>query len=174
MPRKKKPTIEQPVKPIETAGASIAVAEAPPVTSAAPAEVPVPAELPPPVVAEPLPPVVVEAKPAPVVQPQMKPAPQPARGVAPSAEQRANPYMRLFACDEKGFEMGEHRQFKQRVFLFDAKPSDQIRATLKDHGFTYRAAEKAWTIPATAENRLLSEHLAKVFAGQEQSQGISR
>jgi hypothetical protein len=41
--------------------------------------------------------------------------------------------------------------------------------TLKECGFTYRPAEKAWTIPANPETRRLSEELAHQFTGEAQS-----
>jgi len=78
------------------------------------------------------------------------------------------PYKAIFSCPGKGFEMGEDRQFKQRVFKFLDKPEEHVLAVLKDHGFTYRAAEKAWTVNATAENRVLTDRLARVFAGIDQ------
>jgi hypothetical protein len=78
------------------------------------------------------------------------------------------PYKSIFSCPAKGFEMGEDRQFKQRVFKFLDKPEEDVLAVLKDHGFTYRAAEKAWTVNATAENRVLTDRLARVFAGIDQ------
>ncbi len=64
--------------------------------------------------------------------------------------------------------MGEDRRFKQRVFTFKERPANDVIAELKDNGFTYRIAEKAWTIPASAETRLLSDRLAKDFAGPAQ------
>jgi hypothetical protein len=75
------------------------------------------------------------------------------------------PYKSIFSCPAKGFEMGEDRQFKQRVFKFLDKPEEHVLAVLKEHGFTYRAAEKAWTVNATAENRVLTDRLAREFAG---------
>ncbi len=93
-------------------------------------------------------------------------------GNQPEGRTWAVPYQPIFVSQNKGFEMGENRRFKQRVFLFKDKPEEHIRAALKEHGFVYRPAEKAWTIEASPTNRVLSEHLAKVFAGQ--SQGMSR
>lgn len=84
----------------------------------------------------------------------------------------STPYVPVFACREKGFELGENRRYKQRVFVFAEKPGDDIRATLKDHGFVYRPAEKTWTIPANAETRILSDRLAREFAGA--AQGMTR
>jgi hypothetical protein len=81
-------------------------------------------------------------------------------------------YRPIFSCPTKGFEMGEDRRFKQRLFKFVEKPDSHILATLKEHGFIYRAAEKAWTVPATAENRLITDRLAQEFAGVDQ--GLSR
>jgi hypothetical protein len=81
-------------------------------------------------------------------------------------------YKAIFSCTSKGFEMGEDRRFKQRLFKFIDKPQEHVLAALKEHGFTYRASEKAWTINATAENRVLTDRLAQEFAGVEQ--GISR
>ena len=81
-------------------------------------------------------------------------------------------YKAIFSCPAKGFEMGEDRRFKQRLFKFVEKPEAHVLAVLKEHGFTYRAGEKAWTVNATAENRVLTDRLAQEFAGVEQ--GISR
>jgi hypothetical protein len=80
-----------------------------------------------------------------------------------------NPYKPIFSSKDKGFEMGENRRFKQRVFIFTEKQDEQILAALKDNGFTYRAGEKAWTIQADAETRKLSDELAREFAGQAAS-----
>ncbi len=83
-----------------------------------------------------------------------------------------DPYKAIFASREKGFEMGENRRFKQRVFIFAEKPAEEVLAKLKDAGFTYRANEKAWTIHADADTRKLSDELAREIAGQ--GQGMSR
>jgi hypothetical protein len=72
----------------------------------------------------------------------------------------------------QAFEMGENRRFKQRVFKFKEKPADDVIATLKDNGFTYRAAEKAWTITANPDTRKLSDELAAQFRGS--SRGVER
>lgn len=76
------------------------------------------------------------------------------------------PYKAVFTSTEKGFEMGENRRFKQRVFKFKEKPDAETVAILKENGFTYRPEEKAWTIQADAGSRLLSDRLALQFAGQ--------
>ena len=81
-------------------------------------------------------------------------------------------YKSIFSCPAKGFEMGEDRRFKQRIFKFLDKPEEHVLAALKEHGFTYRAAEKAWTVNATAENRVLTDRLAQEFAGI--NQGMER
>jgi hypothetical protein len=88
----------------------------------------------------------------------------------PEAKNWGDPYKALFTG--ANFEMGENRCFKQRVFMFKEKPSDEVRAALKDNGFTYRAGENAWTIQANPDTRKLSDELAREFAGQ--TQGISR
>jgi hypothetical protein len=75
------------------------------------------------------------------------------------------PYKAIYTSAEKGFEMGENRRFKQRVFTFKDKPDEQIIAALKDAGFKYRAEEKAWTVQATPATRELSDQLAMQFAG---------
>jgi hypothetical protein len=62
------------------------------------------------------------------------------------------------------FQMSEDRRFKQRVFKFNEKPADEVIATLKENGFTYRPHKKSWTIPVSAETRLLSDRLAHEFA----------
>jgi hypothetical protein len=75
------------------------------------------------------------------------------------------PYKAIFTSTAKGFEMGEDRRFKQRVFIFKEKPQPDVLAALKENGFVYRAGEKAWTIQATAANRELADRLAQQFAG---------
>ena len=80
------------------------------------------------------------------------------------------PYKTIFSGHD--FELGEHRRFKQRVFRFLDKPSPERLTSLKDAGFIYRAAEKAWTIPADVETRKLSDDLARQFAGS--GAGMSR
>ncbi len=79
-----------------------------------------------------------------------------------------NPYSSIFTSVTCGFEMGEDRRFKQRVFKFAEKPRQEIIDTLKSNGFIYRPADKAWTISATPETRQLSEQLAREFAGNTQ------
>jgi hypothetical protein len=81
----------------------------------------------------------------------------------PEAKNWGDPYKAIVST--KAFEMGENRRFRQRVFKFKEKPADEVLAALKEHGFTYRAAEKAWTIPADAATRRLSDELARQFAG---------
>jgi hypothetical protein len=94
--------------------------------------------------------------------------------LTPHAPQKnwSDPYKQIFLSMTKGFEMGENRRFKQRVFIFRDKPEQSVLDTLKEHGFTYRPAEKAWTIPANPDTRRLSEELAHQFAGE--AQGINR
>ena len=88
----------------------------------------------------------------------------------PDAKNWGDPYKAIVSTPS--FEMGENRRFKQRVFMFKEKPSEDVLAALKDNGFTYRANEKAWTIQANAETRRLSEELAEQFAGP--SHGMRR
>jgi hypothetical protein len=88
----------------------------------------------------------------------------------PEAKNWGDPYKALVTT--AAFEMGENRRFRQRVFLFKEKPSDEVLAALKDNGFSYRAAEKAWTIQANPDTRKLSDELAEQFAGS--SQALSR
>lgn len=85
----------------------------------------------------------------------------------PEGEQKnwGPPYKAIITCSAKGFEMGENRRFKQRVFKFKEKPDAEIIAALKDKGFTYRSDEKAWTIPADNASRQLTDQLAAQFAG---------
>jgi hypothetical protein len=87
----------------------------------------------------------------------------------PDARNWGEPYKAIVTT--KDFEMGENRRFKQRVFKFKEKPSDDVIAALKNNVFTYRPAEKAWTIQASAETRVITDQLAKDFSGQ--SQGAS-
>jgi hypothetical protein len=79
------------------------------------------------------------------------------------------PYKAICTDAANGFEMGEDRRFKQRVFKFKDKPEAETLQALKEAGFTYRAEEKAWTIPATPATRELSDNLARQFAGDEPS-----
>jgi hypothetical protein len=81
-----------------------------------------------------------------------------------------DPYKTIFSGN--GFELGEHRRFKQRVFRFDDKPDAELLAKLKEAGFTYRAAEKAWTIPANPDTRRLTDEMAREMAGP--AEGMSR
>ena len=90
-------------------------------------------------------------------------------GNPPAAKNWGPPYKAVFVCAEKGFELGENRRFNQRVFIFKEKPGEEILAALKEAGFTYRAAEKSWTIPANAATRAMSEYFARDFAGQTRS-----
>lgn len=87
----------------------------------------------------------------------------------PEAKSWGDPYKALVTTAT--FEMGENRRFKQRVFTFKEKPAEEVLATLKDNGFTYRANEKAWTIQANPDTRRLSDELAQEFAGQLQGMG---
>jgi hypothetical protein len=100
---------------------------------------------------------------------QPKPdAAQPQAG-EPDQKQWANPYKSIFTSVAKGFEMGEDRRFNQRVFKFTQKPEQSIIDALKEHGFTYRPKEKAWTISATPATRQLTEQLAHEFAAGAQA-----
>ena len=108
---------------------------------------------------------VAEAPPTPAAEPTTEPVVEPVHG-----KNWGPPYKAIFSCPTKGFEMGENRRYVQRVFMFHEKPEEHILATLKDHGFIYRAAEKAWTIHATADTRKLSDDLARQFAGKAESQ----
>jgi hypothetical protein len=105
------------------------------------------------------------AEPAPATETNSQDGQEPSKNWGPA-------YKAIFSCPAKGFEMGEDRRFKQRLFKFTEKPEEHVLAALKEHGFTYRASEKAWTVNATAENRVLTDRLAQEFAGVEQ--GISR
>jgi len=84
----------------------------------------------------------------------------------PNAKNWGPPYKAIFVSKDKGFEMGEDRRFKQRVFVFSQKPEQHVLNKLKDSGFVIRAAEKAWTIPANPATRVLSDQLAQEFAGK--------
>ncbi len=85
-----------------------------------------------------------------------------------------DPYKPIFSCPEQGFELGEHRRFNQRVFRFADRPSDEVIAELKDLGFTYRAAEKAWTVPANPASRKMTDEMARRWAGPNYVQGLER
>ncbi|MGA3065262.1 MAG: hypothetical protein ABSF29_00290 [Tepidisphaeraceae bacterium] len=88
----------------------------------------------------------------------------------PDAKNWGDPYKAIVSTPS--FEMGENRRFKQRVFMFKEKPSEDVLAALKENGFTYRANERAWTIQANPDTRKLSEELAEQFAGP--THGIKR
>jgi hypothetical protein len=85
-----------------------------------------------------------------------------------------DPYKAIFSCPEMGFELGENRRFRQRVFKFGDKPSSEILDALKEHGFIYRAAEKTWTITANADTRKLTDEMAREWAGPNYVRGIER
>jgi hypothetical protein len=85
-----------------------------------------------------------------------------------------DPYKSIFSCPEQGFELGEHRRFKQRVFRFAERPTPEVLAELKENGFTYRAAEKAWTVPADPDTRKMTDELARKWAGPNYTQGVER
>ena len=96
-----------------------------------------------------------------------------------SAEQATSrnwgdPYKAIFTCPEMGFELGEDRRFKQRVFRFNEKPTDEVLSVLKAHGFIYRASEKAWSVNATPESRKLTDDLARTWAGPNYSPSVAR
>jgi|ERR1043165_1613479 hypothetical protein len=83
-------------------------------------------------------------------------------------KQWADAYSSIFSSPTRGFEMGENRRFKQRIFKFTEKPEQSIIDMLKKNGFVYRPSEKAWTIAANPATRQLSEQLAKQFHGEVQ------
>jgi hypothetical protein len=85
-----------------------------------------------------------------------------------------DPYKSIFNCPEQGFELGEHRQFKQRQFRFRERPADDVLATLKEQGFTYRDNEKAWTIPANPDTRRMTDELARSWAGPNYIRSVER
>ena len=82
-----------------------------------------------------------------------------------------NPYRATFTCPAKGFELGENYRFRQVVFYFKESPDMETKTKLKDAGFVYRAGEKGWTLPATAANREVATNLARVFKGEQVSNG---
>jgi hypothetical protein len=84
------------------------------------------------------------------------------------------PYKAIFTCQEQGFELGENRRFKQRVFTFAGKPDPQILSDLKENGFTYWSQDKSWTIPANLRTRILTDDLARKWAGPAAEQGMER
>jgi hypothetical protein len=154
MPRKKRDPIEtQTAQPQEIAATetSTAVAEAEPAASQA-AEVP----------------KWIDGPPTPVNGFRTASAP------SEHGKHWGDPYKSIFTCREMGFELGEDRRFKQRVFKFALKPTADVLAELKGSGFTYRASEKAWTIPATAETRKMTDELARHWAGPHYVQGMER
>lgn len=85
-------------------------------------------------------------------------------------QQHANPYRATFTCSAKGFELGENRRFKQLVFTFKENPGPEVTRKLKDAGFVYRGAEKAWTISASAAARELAVDLARELKGEQLEQ----
>jgi hypothetical protein len=98
-------------------------------------------------------------------------APPPVSGGRGGDAEFPNPYKAVFTSTTHGFELGEHRRFKQRLFTFRERPEDAVLAALKEHGFTYRPAEKAWSIPISAESRVLTDRLAREFAGGDRGNG---
>jgi hypothetical protein len=84
------------------------------------------------------------------------------------------PYKAIYTNAAKGFELGENRRFKQRVFTFKERPDAETIDALKSAGFKYRAEEKAWTVPATPVTRELTDQLAQQFAGETASRDAGR
>ncbi len=106
-------------------------------------------------------------------QPPEAQHPQPNEAPATGEPQRwSNPYWAVFTCREKGFELGENRRFKQMVFTFADNPGPDVTAKLKEAGFVYRGAEKAWTTPATAASRELAVDLARELKGEERGSSL--
>jgi hypothetical protein len=118
------------------------------------------------------------SRPAPLLEPAAQPQAGEMQQAEPHAETHGkswgDPYKSIFSCPEMGFELGENRRFKQRVFRFVLKPTSEILSELKEHGFTYRAGEKAWTINATPQSRKLTDDLARSWAGPNYVQGVER
>lgn len=81
--------------------------------------------------------------------------------------QRGTPYRAILIDNAHGIELGENVRFRQRVLKFRDKPDERLRATLKESGFTFRPAEKAWTIPATPESREFTDRLMQEIAGRD-------
>lgn len=92
--------------------------------------------------------------------PQGEPAGGPADGDGQPPRQWANPYRATFTSAAGGFEVGEDRRFKQVVFRFADRPEPDVLARLKEAGYTYRAAERSWTVPASAAAREFAHGLA--------------
>jgi hypothetical protein len=84
------------------------------------------------------------------------------------------PYKAIYTNAAKGFELGENRRFKQRVFTFRDKPDADTIEALKIAGFRYRAEEKAWTVQSTPITREISDQLARQFAGETASRDADR
>lgn len=148
MPRKKHAATDAPSEQANAAGA-VATAEAPPAEPFMPQEA--------------TPPAYIDGPPV-----------DEAGGIIgpnnPAAKNWGPPYKSIISTPM--FEMGENRRFKQRQFTFKEKPPEEVLAALKEQGFTYRANEKAWTIPANAETRKLTDDLAREFGGP--SEGLAR
>ncbi len=77
----------------------------------------------------------------------------------------ANPYRAIMTNPVKGFELGENRQFNQLVFTFKDNPGAEVTGKLKEAGFIYRAAEKAWTLQASPTARELAWKVATELRG---------
>jgi hypothetical protein len=161
MPRKKKPAVVAAPEPVT------AYEEAPTATTVAVAE-PEPREALPPIYRPAWidgPPTTEAGRPSPLADHDGRQEPPKNWG---------DPYKSIFNCPEQGFELGEHRRFKQRVFSFAERPSPDVIAELKDLGFTYRAAEKAWTVPADPDTRKMTDDLARKWAGPNYVRGAER
>jgi hypothetical protein len=111
------------------------------------------------------------------IDPEMIDAKPAIHGEQTDAQQPKNwgpPYKAIYTNPSKGFELGEDRRWKQRVFKFTDKPGLDVIDALKAAGFKYRAEEKAWTVQASPVTRELSDQLAQQFAGGEIDRGPSR
>jgi hypothetical protein len=88
--------------------------------------------------------------------------------------QWGDPYRAVYTNKELGFELGEDRRFKQRIFKFRDKPSQEWLDKLKAAGYRYRPQEKSWTVSADAVTRVESERLAAEFAKEGVSEQMMR
>ncbi len=102
-------------------------------------------------------------------------ADEPGPGDGPAEpRQWGNPYKAVFTSGPGGFELGEDRRFKQVVFKFKERPEPEVLGKLKEAGYTYRAAEKSWTVPASAAAREDARALAGGLHGEPIDAGVSR
>jgi hypothetical protein len=85
------------------------------------------------------------------------------------------PYKGHITSAKHGFEFGEDLLRKELVFSFrdDARPDDEMKASMIDLGFHYNGRKK-WLAPTSAMAREEATKLAREYGGISMAQGAER